>query len=224
MRTVRSNTAEIADRYGPERMAPAFSLRLLFAAGAIVTGVRWWISRDRDVFHLTPDEPGQLAIARFLGGAARWNMLDRSTWRPGFGTLLAPIYWFTSDPVLVYHIALAVNAVLGGLSCIALCLLARRLTTLSASACAAAAVLVALLPAVLFTTNWVWSESLVALTFLVALLAMMRFDEQPSLRRGALLVAVCRGGLRDTQPATPADRRGYWADRVHGRSPPDQAP
>ncbi len=196
MRTVRSNTVETADRYGQnEAAATAVPARLLLLAGVAVAAVRWLISHQRDVFHLTPDEPGQLAIARFLGGAARWNMLDRSTWRPGFGTLLAPIYWFTSDPVVVYHVALGVNAVLGGLSCIVLCLLARRLTTLSGQACVAVAVLVALTPAVLFTTNWAWSESLVTLTFLVALLTMMRFDDQPSLRRGALLVAVCAAGF-----------------------------
>ena len=58
-------------------------------------------------------------------------MLDRSTWRPGFGTLIAPIHWLTSDPVVAYQAALAVNAVLGGVACVLLCLLARRLTPLS---------------------------------------------------------------------------------------------
>ena len=63
---------------------------LLVVAGLLVAVVRWWTSHRRDLFHITPDEPGQLAIARFVGGMARWNMFDRSTWRPGYGTLDRP--------------------------------------------------------------------------------------------------------------------------------------
>ena len=54
----------------------------MIAAGVGVAAVRWLISHGRDVFHLTPDEPVQLAIVGSSGGAASWDMLDRSTWRP----------------------------------------------------------------------------------------------------------------------------------------------
>ena len=87
----------------------------LVAAGALVAVVRWWTSHRREMFHITPDEPGQLAIARFVGGMARWNMFDRSTWRPGYGTLIAPLHWLTDDPVRAFQLALGVNAVLGGI-------------------------------------------------------------------------------------------------------------
>ena len=55
-------------------------------------------------------------IARFIGGGTRWNMDDHSVWRPLFGTLLAPVYWFTDDPTTVFHSALTLNALLGGIA------------------------------------------------------------------------------------------------------------
>jgi len=167
----------------------------LAGAGTLVAVVRWWTSHRREMFHITPDEPGQLAIARFVGGAARWNMFDRSTWRPGYGTLIAPIHWLTDDPVLFFSLALVANAVLGGLSCVLLCLLARRLTNLSWPGCIGAGVLVALAPAVLFSTNWVWSEALVSATCLGALLAALRFDDHPSVWRGLVMVLVATAGF-----------------------------
>jgi hypothetical protein len=42
------------------------------------------------MFHMTPDEPAQLAMARLISGGLRWNMFDHSTWRPGMAVLLAP--------------------------------------------------------------------------------------------------------------------------------------
>src|SRR4029079_6494947 len=131
---------------------------------------RWWTSHRRVSLHMLPDEPGQLAIARFVGRGQRWNMFDHSTWRPLFGTLLAPTTWFTDDPVTVYRSALAVNAVLGGVSGALLALLAARLTGRSRLVAAALAAAVALSPALLFTTDWVWSEALVQVAFLLFVL------------------------------------------------------
>jgi hypothetical protein len=170
----------------------------LYAVGAtvVVTAVRWWLSSGRRVFHMTPDEPRQLAIARFVGGRlARWNMLDHSTSRPGYGTLLAPITWFTQDPVTGFRIALGVNAVLGGCSCVLLYVLARRLTQLSPVGCAASALVVSVSPAVLFTTDWVWAESLVSVTYLAAMVALLRFHDSPTLGRGLGLVTFAVAGF-----------------------------
>ncbi len=174
---------------------PAIRPLLLVGAGALVAVVRWWTSHGRELFHITPDEPGQLAIARFVGGMARWNMFDRSTWRPAYGTLIAPLHWFTDDPVVAFQLALVVNAVLGGLACVLLCLLARRLTTLSGPGCVIAGVLVALAPAMLFSTNWTWSESLVVVTFLGALLAALRFYDAPALGQGLAVVLLAAVGF-----------------------------
>ena len=144
---------------------------------------------------MIPDEPGQLAIARFLGRGARWNMFDHSTWRPAFGALVSPATWFTDDPVAMYRAAIGVNAVLGGVSCVLLAVLAARLTGLSRAACAVLAAAVSLAPALLFTTNYVWSEALVQTTFLAFLLAALRFLEHPSLAWGGAMIAAAALGF-----------------------------
>ena len=160
-----------------------------------VTAVRWWVSHRREVFHMNPDEPGQLAIARFVGGGTRWNMFDHSTWRPGYATLIAPIGWFVDDPATAFRVALAVNAVLGGVSFVLLCLLARRITALTTGWCIVAALAVSLAPALLFTTDWVWSEALVQVAFFACLLVALRFVERPSLAAGLGMGALAATGF-----------------------------
>lgn len=157
--------------------------------------VRLWTSQSRRVFHVTPDEPAQLAIARFVGRGARWSMFDHSTWRPAFGSLISPATWFSDDPVTVLRIALAVNAVLGGVACWLLVLLAARLTPLSRPRCAVLAAGVSLAPALVFTTNWVWSEALVQVTFLAFLLGALAFVSVPTMRRGLVMVSAAALGF-----------------------------
>ncbi|WP_040492408.1 hypothetical protein [Ilumatobacter nonamiensis] len=149
--------------------------------------VRVGASWGRTEYSIWPDEPAQLAMARFLGGGTSWTMHDHSTWRPAYAALLAPIHWFTSDPAIVFRLALVVNAVLGAVAALLLVVLARRLTSLGPWGCAAIAVIVSLTPARLFTTDFVWSESLTAAMFLVALLALLRFWSAPSRSSGVLL-------------------------------------
>jgi hypothetical protein len=159
-------------------------------AGVVVAGARWWTSRGRDEYAIWPDEPAQLAIARFVGGGTRWNMDDHSVWRPLFGTLLAPAHWFTDDPVTVLHVALGMNAVLGGSAAALLVVLARRFTPLGVWWAAAAAVIVSLAPATIFTTEFVFAESLVAPLFLATLLAILHLHTTPDVRRGLVAAGL----------------------------------
>jgi hypothetical protein len=158
--------------------------------GVMVAAVRWWTSRGRDEYAIWPDEPAQLAIARFIGGGTRWNMDDHSVWRPLFGTLLAPTHWFTDDPVAVLHVAFGLNAVLGGVAAALLVFLARRLTPLDPWWAAGAATVVSLAPATIFTTEFVFAESLVAPLFLATLLALLRLHGAPTLTGGVIAAGL----------------------------------
>lgn len=164
-------------------------------AAVVVVAVRWWTSHRREVFHIRPDEPGQLAIARFMGRGARWNMFDHSTWRPAYGTLISPATWITDDPVTVYRLALGANAVLGGVSCALLAVLATRYTGRSRTTSAVLAAIAVLAPMVLFTTNWVWSEALVQVTFLVFVLAALRVHDTAGLGWAAAMVLAAAMGF-----------------------------
>ncbi|TDT18506.1 hypothetical protein BDK89_4127 [Ilumatobacter fluminis] len=121
-----------------------------------------------------------LGMARWLSGTGSWDMLGTSEWRPGFPTLIAPVFWFTDDSQAVIRSVLVINAALGGTAAVVLALLARRLTDLSAAACLAAAGAVSLLPPALTASAHLWSEPLVTLCFLVTMHLTLRFSDRPS--------------------------------------------
>ena len=172
----------------PARDRP--SIGLLVAVGAVVALARWLVARERTVFHINPDEPGQLAMARYIAGVTRWNMFDHITWRPGYALLLAPIERLVDDPVTSFRAALAVNALLGGMSAVLLVLLARRLTPMSNRWCAFAALVASLAPAILFTTVFVWSEALTQTLCLATVLVCLLFVDRASAWRGAVAIAL----------------------------------
>jgi hypothetical protein len=165
-------------------------LRAAVVAGVLVAAVRWLLTHDRREYSIWPDEPAQLAIARFLGGGTRWNMDDHSVWRPLYGLLIAPAHWFTDDPATVLRSALSVNAVLGGIAAGLLVVLLRRLSALGPTAAGAVAVVLSLTPAVLFPTEFVWSESLTLVLYLASLLGLLCFAAQPTERHGVVAALV----------------------------------
>lgn len=166
----------------------------VLAAAMAVFFARWYTSRGRVVFHITPDEPGQLAIARFVSGRPRWDMFDHSTWRPLYGTLLGLVQRFSDDPATGFRMGLALNAALGAVAVVLLYALARRLTGCTPWWSAVLAVVVAWAPAVLYTTAWVWSEALVSVTYLGAVLALLHFHDRPSVPRGVMVSALAIAG------------------------------
>lgn len=157
-----------------------------------VTAVRWAFSFERRVPHVSPDEPSQLAIARWLAGRSKWNMFDHATWQPGLGTLLTPVYWLTDDGETVVRGALGLNALIGGLAAAILVALLRRLTNLTSVTCAVIAVIVGIAPASLSASSFVWAEPLVSLAFLGTIALLVRWLDNDRLPTaiGALACAV----------------------------------
>lgn len=183
-----------------EERVPTAGSRQAWAAAAVLAGVaivavRWWAARDRREYSLWPDEPAQLAIARFVGGGTHWTMRNHSIWRPGYGTLLGPVYAVTDDPQHVFRAAMALNALLGGVAAALLVLLARRLTTFGPLGAGASAVAVCATPALLFTTGFVWSESLIAPLYLGTVLALVTFWDAPTRGRGLVAAVLCGAGF-----------------------------
>jgi hypothetical protein len=183
------------DRTTPEAPVVGIGVRLAPAATAVgVALARWWFAADRRVFHVTADEPGQLAMARWLSGGTRWNMFDHSTWRPGYAVLLAPLFRVFDSGEQVVRAALVLNAILGGLSAVLLAGLLRRWTRSwehapgEGSVCVIAAV-VALSPAAIGSSAYTWAESLVTATFLATVWWTQRFVDARRVRDGLLAVA-----------------------------------
>jgi len=166
--------------------------RLAVGVFALVAIVRLAYAANRTVFSTFPDEPAQLAIARWLSGGTPWSLFDHSTWQPGFSILLIPAYWISGDPETVYRIALFVNSVLGGVAALLLARLIRRLTPVDARQAALIAVVIAVLPAALAASARAWAEPLITVIVLVTLqLALRAIDDESALQ--AVVVVLVAG-------------------------------
>lgn len=163
---------------------------------AFVTAGRWWFTMDRTVFHVSPDEPAQLAVARWLAGRTHWNMFDHATWQPALALLVAPAYWVTENGAHVVRYALFVNCLLGGVAAALLAVVVHRLTNLGVWGSAVVAVVVGLAPASLSASSFIWAESLVSLTFLATVLALLRYydDRTPPFTTGVVAVVAAVAG------------------------------
>lgn len=164
------------------RIAVWLDARVLLA-GVVVAAARYWFAADRRVFHIVADEPGQLAMARWLSGGTDWNMFDHSTWRPGFALLLAPWLLLADTGEEVVRTALTLNAVIAGLSTLVLARMLRRWTSTGAGATpslgpwtiATIAAVVGVAPAAISASAYTWAEPLVTTTFLVTVWWAQRF-------------------------------------------------
>jgi hypothetical protein len=105
--------ADTAD--DPDVRRPICRRDFLVAAAAVAT-VRAAYGWGRVSFLHSPDEFAIGGMARYISGTADWNMFVASTWRPGYATVLAPLFWITSDPEWFVRLALIVNAVVAGWS------------------------------------------------------------------------------------------------------------
>lgn len=162
------------------------------ATGLVVLVARLVVSWGRREYAIWPDEPAQLAIARWVGGGTPWNMHNHSVWRPLFGTLLGPVHWFTDDPATIMRSAMVLNAVLGAAAAVVLVALAGRLTTMSPTWCALCAAAVSLAPATLLTTEFVFAESLLVLLYLLTVWFLTSFQRRETLATGAA-AGICAG-------------------------------
>lgn len=161
---------------------------------ALVTAGRWWFASDRNIFHVSPDEPAQLAVARWLSGRTHWNMFDHATWQPALAILITPAYWVTDNGTHVVRYALFVNCLLGGVAAALLAVLVYRVTDIGVWGSAVIAILVGVAPASLSASSFVWAESLVSLMFLATILALLRYYDISTFAAGVVAVAAAVGG------------------------------
>jgi len=113
--------ANVAEQVGPGDLASAVTPRkrdhqalrwgLLLVFGWLVqAGLRAWLSRMQTVPLSTPDEAAYLIAARVLAGGVPANFSYSTLYPAGYPLLIAPVYWFTHNPVTVYRAALGINA------------------------------------------------------------------------------------------------------------------
>ena len=160
-RVVRSAPAPRGRRWG-----------LLLAAGWLAqAGLRAWLSRAQTVPLATPDESAYLIAARVLAGGVPANFSYSTLYPAGYPLLIAPVFWFTSNPVTAYHaVLLGINAPLSALV-MPLGYVACRRLGLERPWAFGVAMVAALLPATLFYSQYAMTDAIYPVLVLAWLLA-----------------------------------------------------
>src|SRR5579862_4813260 len=188
----------------PKRDLQARRWTLLLVVGWVVqAGLRAWLSRMQAVPLSTPDEEAYLIAARVLTGGAPANFSYSTLYPAGYPVLIAPVYWFTHNPVTVYRATLMINAAISA-AMLPLAYLAGRRLRLDRPAAYGVATVTALLPAAFFYSEFAMTDAIYPVLVLGWLLAVHSW----------LIASSVRG--RYAAAAGSALLAGY-ADAVHSR-------
>ena len=163
---------------------------LLLVAGWLVqAGLRAWLSRAQMVPLATPDESAYLIAARVISGGVTADFSYSTLYPAGYPLLITPVFWFTHNPVTVYHaVLLGINAPLSALI-MPLGYVACRRLGLERPWAFGVAMVAALLPAALFYSQYAMTDAIFPVLVLGWLLAVHSWLTARSLR-GQYLAAV----------------------------------
>src|SRR5690348_17123538 len=129
----------------------------------IQVGWRLYLSRHLDAPAAHADEDGYLIAARALAGGPGGPSTENSAFRRvGYPLLLSPIYWFTSNAFTVYKAAQGINAIINALVFPLAYLFGRRVLRMPSRATLVAAFAAALLPAVVFYSEFAMTDAIIA--------------------------------------------------------------
>ncbi|MGJ9411305.1 hypothetical protein ACHAAC_01225 [Aeromicrobium sp. CF4.19] len=131
------------------------------------------------------DEVTLLQMARMLAGESVPDMIRGAGYYPGWAVLIAPVWWFTSDPSTGYQASLWVGVVVSLLTIWPLARIVGRFGLGAAPAVVVASIAMTL-PARAVQADFSMSERLVTLFMVVAVLAAFRVTERPTVVRHAL--------------------------------------
>jgi hypothetical protein len=134
------------------------------------------------------DEVGSLMPGRALLGYPT-PRIGGSGYFPLSAIMLSPIWWFTSDPVVFYRVALVVSLLVGLAVLWPLTRIGIRLGLTTAQAATVAGIVMAV-PARTVQAEYVLSEKPLFLMVALTGLAVLRLTERPSYWR-AVLVSLC---------------------------------
>ena len=170
--TTRAGTAggRTGTPHAARRTARRWAL-LLVAGWLVQAGLRAWLSHAQAVPLANPDETGYLIAARLLAGGPGADLSGSTLYQGGYPLLITPVYWFTSNPVTVYHAVMMINAVISALV-MPLGYLACRRLGLDRPAAYAVAMIAALVPAGFFYSQYAMTDAIFPVITLAWLLAV----------------------------------------------------
>lgn len=136
------------------------------------------------------DEVGNLGVAKLFADPETGWLLTGASYMPGFSVLLTPAWWISSDPLIVYRVAIVLGVLLSLATVVPLAALARRFGAAPRTSWVVAAIVMAA-PARAMNANYVWAEMLLFLA--VAWTVELGFRLPEAHVRQALLYGVVSG-------------------------------
>ena len=163
---VATGSAPSGARWSARRWA------LLVAVGWLFQfGLRVWLSSGQSVPLANPDESAFLIAARVLAGGPATDFSYSTLYQAGYPLLLAPVYWFTGNAVVIYHSVMVINSAVSALL-MPLAYVAGLRLGLVRPAAYAVALVTALLPAGLFYAQYAMTDAIYPVLVLAFLLTV----------------------------------------------------
>jgi hypothetical protein len=174
---------DVAPVARPEPAARGWRWGLLLVAGWLVqAGLRAWLSRAQVVPLSTPDESAYLIAGRVMSGGVTADFSYSTLYPAGYPLLITPVFWFTHNPVTVYHaVLMGINAPLSALI-MPLGYVACRRLGLDRPVAFGVSFVAALLPAALFYSQYAMTDAIYPVLVLGWLLAVHSWLAARSLR------------------------------------------
>ncbi|MFI7461610.1 hypothetical protein [Nonomuraea sp. NPDC049646] len=147
--------------------------------------LRLWLFRQHAGPVANPDETGYLIAARWLAGGPGADLTGFTFYQGGYALLLAPVFWFTSDPAVAYRLVVAVGSMVAAGAFPLAYLLLRRLGT-GPRAAMAAAFAGGLSPSLLLFSGLALADAVLPTLILAWLVALHDLVARGSVRAGAL--------------------------------------
>jgi hypothetical protein len=164
---------------------------LAVAVGAGLTVLlRLWTSWDARAPQVVADETAYLAMSRLLAGGPSWNLGESAPYMPLYSVFIVPADLLGLSPQGTYRWAIVVNAVLAGLTFLAVESLTCRLTRFRRPWATVVALLALSLPALVLTAGVAWSDNLAPLLFALLALCGLRLLDAPTPGRAAVFALV----------------------------------
>jgi len=154
---------------------------LLTVGWLVQAGLRVWFGRHQFMPLAQPDETAYLVAARVIAGGPGADLSYSTLYQGGYPLLIAPVYWFTSNPSTVYHAVLAINALISALI-LPLGYLACRRLGLGRPAAYVVATVAALVPAGFFYSEYAMTDAIFPVVTLAWLLTTHSWLTAPSAR------------------------------------------
>ena len=161
--------------------------RWLAVASVIATVAAYVVVARSATFPLIPlDEMIMIGDSRIIAGDGNAWVLTGGGFMPGLAVLMAPLWWFTSNPVLVYQLGIWITVVLALVTIWPLAVLARRIGV-TAEAGVVVACVVMLAPARILVANFLLSETLITLATAMVAVAGIRLVRTHAARDAVFL-------------------------------------